>query len=140
PALPLTFYLAEGSPGLPGQPHAARIAVPSDRATIDSLVAKGEVRLRAHPEVGQGWDVIAPVYFRQGRVTEAAQAYRHAIRLLGESPRRLDGLGEASVFASNGIVTEEARRSCGRLAGLEPAQPEPRFWLALAKEQDGDLA
>lgn len=140
PALSLTFYLAVGSPGLPGQPHAARIAVPSERATIDSLVAKVEERLRAHPEDGQGWDVIAPVYLRQGRFTEAAQAYRHAIRLLGESPRRLDGLGEATVFASNGIVTEEARRTFARLAELEPAQPEPRFWLALAKEQDGDLA
>lgn len=140
PALSLTFYLAVGSPGLPGQPHAARIAVPSERATIDSLVAKVEERLRAHPEDGQGWDVIAPVYLRQGRFTEAAQAYRHAIRLLGESSRRLEGLGEATVFASNGIVTEEARRTFARLAELEPAQPEPRFWLALAKEQDGDLA
>lgn len=140
PALSLAIYLALGSPGLPGQPHAARVAVPAEKDTIDSLVAKVEERLRAHPEDGQGWDVIAPVYLRQGRFTEAAQAYRHAIRLLGESPERLAGLGEATVFASNGIVTEEARRTFERLSKIEPAQPEPRFWLALAKEQDGDLA
>lgn len=140
PALSLAIYLALGSPGLPGQPHAARVAVPAEKDTIDSLVAKVEERLRAHPEDGQGWDVIAPVYLRQGRFTEAAQGYRHAIRLLGESPERLAGLGEATVFASNGIVTEEARRTFERLSTIEPAQPEPRFWLALAKEQDGDLA
>src|SRR5690606_17218495 len=57
-----------------------------------------------------------------------------------ESPQRLAGLGEATVFANNGIVTEEARRAFERLAKLDPARPEPRFWLALAREQDGDLA
>ncbi len=140
PAVSLAVYLVVGSPGLPSQPHASRVAEPAEKATIDSLVAKVEERLRAQPEDGQGWDVIAPVYLRQGRFQEAAQAYRHAIRLLGESPQRLAGLGEATVFASNGIVTEEARRTFERLSALEPAQPEPRFWLALAKEQDGDLA
>jgi len=140
PAIALSLYLAFGSPGLPGQPHAERMATAPDKATIDTLVAKVEERLRAHPEDGQGWDVIAPVYLRQGRFGEAAQAYRHAIRLLGESPRRLAGFGEATVFANNGIVTEEARRTFQRLAELEPTRPEPRFWLALAQEQDGDLA
>lgn len=140
PAIALSLYLAFGSPGLPGQPHAERMATAPDKATIDTLVAKVEERLRAHPEDGQGWDVIAPVYLRQGRFGEAAQAYRHAIRLLGESPRRLAGFGEATVFANNGVVTEEARRTFQRLAELEPTRPEPRFWLALAQEQDGDLA
>src|SRR5690606_20390143 len=129
PALSLGLYLALGSPGLPSQPHATRVAVPAEKATIDSLVAKVEERLRAHPEDGHGWDVIAPVYFRQGRFVESAQAYRHAIRILGESPWRLAGLGEAMVFASNGIVTEDARRIFERLSELEPAQPEPHFWL-----------
>lgn len=139
PALSMALYLAYGSPGLPGQPHAERVAAPADKATIDTLVAKVEERLRAHPEDGQGWDVIAPVYLRQGRFNEAAQAYQRALRLLGETPRRLAGFGEATVFAQNGVVTEQARRAFERLAELEPSRPEPRFWLALAKEQDGNL-
>ncbi len=138
PALSLALYVAYGSPGVPGQPHAARTAT-VEKATVDSLVAQVEARLQAHPEDGQGWDVIAPVYLRQGRFNEAAQAYQRAIRILGETPRRLAGLGEATVFANNGIVTEKARRAFEKLAGLEPERPEPRFWLALAKEQDGDL-
>jgi len=140
PAFSLGLYLALGSPGLPGQPHAERVSAPLEKATIDDLVAKVEERLRAHPEDGQGWDVIAPVYLRQGRFTEAAQAFQRASRLLGESPRRLAGYGEATVFANNGIVTEEARRAFERWAELEPDRPQPRFWLAFAKEQDGDLA
>jgi cytochrome c-type biogenesis protein CcmH len=140
PALSLALYVAYGSPGMPGQPHAARVAAPVEKATVDSLVAQVEARLQAHPEDGQGWDVIAPVYLRQGRFSEAAQAYQRAIRILGETPRRLAGFGEATVFANNGVVTEQARRTFDKLAKLEPARPEPRFWLALAREQDGDLA
>ncbi len=139
PAISLALYLAYGSPGLPGRPHAERVAASADKATIETLVARVEERLRAQPEDGQGWDVIAPVYFRQGRFDDAAQAYQNAIRLLGESPSRLAGLGEAQVFSKNGIVTENARRAFQRLSELEPSRPEPRFWLALAKEQDGDI-
>ena len=140
PALSLGLYLALGSPGLPDLPHSDRVAAPVEKATIDTLVAKVEERLRAHPEDGQGWDVIAPVYLRQGRFTEAAQAYQRAIRLLGETPRRLAGYGEATVFANNGVVTEDARRIFARWSELEPDGLQPRFWLALAKEQDGDIA
>jgi cytochrome c-type biogenesis protein CcmH len=44
------------------------------------------------------------------------------------------------VLAADGIVGEEARVAFEKILQLEPARPEPRFWLALAKEQDGKLA
>ena len=47
---------------------------------------------------------------------------------------------EATVLAADGIVTEEARVAYEKILKLEPGRPEPRFWLALAKEQDGKLA
>jgi cytochrome c-type biogenesis protein CcmH len=140
PFMALGFYLANGAPGLPGTSHGQRSAEPVAETGIAGLIAKVEERLQAHPEDGQGWDVIAPVYLRQGRFMDAAQAFQRAIRLLGETPRRLAGLGEASVLAADGIVTEDAKRAFTRLNELEPARPEPRFWLALAKEQDGQLA
>ncbi len=140
PLMAMGIYLANGAPGLPGTSHGQRSAEPIAEAGIAGLIAKVEERLQAHPEDGQGWDVIAPVYLRQGRFTDAAQAFQRAIRLLGETPRRLAGLGEASVLAADGIVTEDAKRAFTRLNELEPVRPEPRFWLALAKEQDGQLA
>ena len=139
PLLTLAFYLPYGSPTQPGTSHGARLKAPIDKAGIEGLIAQVEARLQSHPEDGQGWDVIAPVYLRQGRFVDAAQAFQRAIRLLGESPRRLAGLGEATVFAANGVVTEEAKRTFERLLQLDPSRPEPQFWLALAKEQDGDL-
>lgn len=133
------IYLPLGSPGLPATSHEARLNVPAESASIDELVAKVEARLREKPDDGQGWDVLAPVYLSLERHAEAANAYARAIALLGESPKRLAGLAEAHVLAGNGMVNEIARLAYERLKALEPGRMEPRFWLALAKEQDGRL-
>jgi cytochrome c-type biogenesis protein CcmH len=140
PAFAALAYLAIGSPHLPGRPHAPRQAVAPGEVAPEELLARVEARLRAAPEDGQGWDVIAPVYLRLGRYEDARQAYARALRLLGETPKRLAGFAESSVLASNGIVGEEARAAYEKIARAEPGRPEPRFWLALAKEQDGKLA
>ena len=140
PLLTLALYLAYGSPGLPSFPVAGRGQLPFEQAQIGDLIAKVEARLREHPEDGEGWDVIAPVYYKLGRFHDAANAYARAARLKGDTVRRLAGFAESAVFAADGIVTEEARAAYERILKLEPGRVEPRFWLALAKEQDGKLA
>ena len=140
PLLTLALYLTHGSPGLPSFPVAGRGQVPLEQAQIGDLVAKVEARLREHPEDGDGWDVIAPVYYKLERFRDAANAYARAARLKGETVRRLAGLAESAVLAADGIVTEEARAAYEKILKLEPGRAEPRFWLALAKEQDGKLA
>lgn len=137
PVLAIGTYLAIGTPGLPGQPHATRAAIPLDKAPIDDLLAKVEARLKANPNDGQGWDVIAPVYFRMQRFEDAANAYGNASRLLGETSQRLAGFAEATVMASGGEVTDPAMAIYEKLAAREPDRVEPKFWLALGKEQRG---
>ena len=79
-------------------------------------------------------------YFRLERFADAANAYARAAALLGETPQRLAGFAEATVMANNGIVTEAARAAYEKIAKADPSRFEPKFWLALAKEQDGKLA
>jgi cytochrome c-type biogenesis protein CcmH len=140
PLLTLALYLAHGSPDLPSYPMAGRAQFPLEQANVAELIAKVEARLREHPEDGQGWDVIAPIYFKLGRFREAAAAYANAARIEGETMRRLAGFAESAVLAADGIVGEEARLTFEKILQREPGRPEPRFWLALAKEQDGRLA
>lgn len=140
PVAAVATYLAFGTPGLPAQPFAARKAAPAETAQVADLIARVEKRLREKPEDGRGWEVIAPVYARLGRFADATQAYRHAVRLLGDSPERLRGLGESLVMGNNGIVGEEARAAFTKLTRIEPADPLPQFWLAVAEEQDGRTA
>jgi cytochrome c-type biogenesis protein CcmH len=139
PLLSVAVYLAIGSPQIPGQPLAARQGAPGE-ASVAELIARVEARLRAEPEDGKGWDVIAPVYLRLGRYGDAVHAYSQANRILGDDVRRLVGFGEASLLKSNGVVGEDVRRAAERILALEPGRPEAAIWLALAKEQDGDLA
>jgi cytochrome c-type biogenesis protein CcmH len=137
PLLAMGLYLAYGSPRLPDQPLVARLQDPASDRNLEALVARVEARLREHPEEGEGWDVIAPVYMGWRRYSDAAEAYANAARLLGESAKRLSGQGQALVLANNGVVTEEARQALERAVALDQTLLEPRILLAIAKEQDG---
>ena len=140
PLAALSLYLIYGSPRLPDQPLVARLQDPASNKNLEVLVARVEARLREHPEEGEGWEVIAPVYMGWRRYADAAEAYRQSIRLLGESPNRLASYGQAQVLANNGVVTEDARKALERALVLDPKLIEPRLVLIIAKEQDGQLA
>ncbi len=140
PLAALSLYLFYGSPRLPDQPLAARLQDPASEQNLAALVARVEARLRAHPEEGEGWDAIAPVYLSARQYGNAAEAYAQAIRLLGATPQRLSGYGQALVLEKGGLVTEEARASLERALALDETLVEPRILIAIAKEQDGDFA
>lgn len=139
PVIGIAVYLAVGSPQLPSRPYAARLDAPTEHATAADLVAQVEAHLRANPEDGRGWDVLAPVYMRMGNFTQAADAFQRAARLSGESPKRLAGFARALIMVQNGVVSEPARQAYERLKALEPDNIEPQVWLAIGREQDGDL-
>lgn len=139
PVMSWGLYSAIGSPDMAGQPLAERLAKDPGASSIDELVARAEAHLRANPEDGRGWDVVAPIYLRLERPGESATAFRNAIRLLGDSAPRWTGLGEALMAGSGGIVTTDAATAFERAVTLDPADPRPKFFLATAKAQEGDL-
>ncbi|WP_432431741.1 c-type cytochrome biogenesis protein CcmI [Rhizobium leguminosarum] len=135
PVLGLCLYLTTGRPDLPSQPLEARLENPGNDVAV--LITKAERHLAEKPDDGKGWDVLAPIYFRTMRVNDAQLAYRNAIRLLGPSPARLDGLAETLMAVSDGVVTEEARQVLEQSLTLEPDNPRARFYIALSMEQAG---
>jgi cytochrome c-type biogenesis protein CcmH len=142
-ALPLaavSLYLLYGSPRLPDEPLAARLQDPASATNVAALVARVEARLRTHPNEGQGWDVIAPVYLSMQRYEDAAEAYSQAIRLLGASAKRLSGYGQALVLEKGGVVSDAAKHALEQAHALDATLVEPRILLAIAKEQDGNYA
>lgn len=140
PLVAIGLYLAYGSPGVASNPFASRSDDGRDQAGVTALVAQVEARLREAPDDGKGWEVVAPVYIKLGRFREAANAYANAARLNGESVKLLTGRAEAAMLAADGVVTEEARAAYEKVLKLEPGRVEARFWLAMAKEQDGRFA
>jgi cytochrome c-type biogenesis protein CcmH len=125
---------------LPDEPLASRKVTPQTDGGIEAAVAAVEARLTAKPDDGKGWAVIAPVYMRLERYSEAAHAYTEALRILGEDPLRRAAYGEALVAAAGGVVTDEARQAFDRALTDKPGQPQARYYLALAAEQDGKKA
>ncbi|TVR09709.1 MAG: c-type cytochrome biogenesis protein CcmI [Salinarimonadaceae bacterium] len=140
PLLALAIYGAYGSPHEPAQPLAARLVQERDLADMDisEAVARIESHLQQNPADGRGWEVLAPVYMRQGRFDAAANAYAQAIRHLGEEPNRLANYGEALVNASEGVVQAAAREAFEAAVATDPLQPKARYYLGRAAEQDGD--
>jgi len=129
-------YLSLGSPTLPGQPLASR----DQSQSIDAMIAQVEGHLARNPNDGRGWEVIAPVYLRLGRVEDAIKARRNALALSGETSERQAGLGEALVAASDGKITPEARKSFARAVELDGGNIKARYFLGVAAEQDGQPA
>ena len=137
PLIGLGGYLALGRPGMPSAPLAEREAGPGGDPQLADLVRKAESHLRSDPDDGQGWDVLAPIYFRTGRIQDAGIAYGNAIRLLGATAEREAGLGESLVMEQGGQVPEAARDAFQRALKLDPANPKAQFFLAVALAQSG---
>lgn len=135
PAIGLCLYLRTGNPDVPDAPLAARLANPGDDMNV--LIARAEQQLVTNPEDGAGWDVLAPIYYRSGRLEQAATAFRNALRILGATPARLGGYAESLIALSGGLVTNEARDALQKLLAIEPTDPRAQFYLALALKQEG---
>jgi cytochrome c-type biogenesis protein CcmH len=138
PAGALALYLAVGSPSLPGQPFTSR--APEEGHTIAQMVAQVEAHLAKNPNEGRGWEVVAPIYLRMGRVDDAVKARRFALELNGATAERHAGLGEALTVAANGIVTAEALAEFKAALALDAEHVKARFFLGLAAEQDGRVS
>jgi cytochrome c-type biogenesis protein CcmH len=135
PAIGAGLYLLTGTPGLPDAPLAARLANPGN--DLGLLLAKAENHLIQNPDDGAGWDLVAPIYLRNQRAGDAVNAYRQAIRILGENPERLSGLGESLVASNNGLITSEAKDAFGGALKLDPNDARSEFYLAYGLEQEG---
>jgi cytochrome c-type biogenesis protein CcmH len=135
PAVTLSLYLLYGSPNYAGQPLAA--ADPHEGQSVEALVSRVEERLRLNPDDGTGWSVIAPVYMRMERFADAADAYRNASRILGETADLAANLGEALALANDGSIDGASRAALEKAVTLDVDHPKARFWLAVADEQAG---
>jgi cytochrome c-type biogenesis protein CcmH len=135
PAGGVALYARMGLPEAPDFPLQARFDSPTPDGNI--LVRKVELRVEEHPEDGRGWEVLAPVYLSQGRIEDAVNAWRNAIKTLGPDARRFGGLAEAMIVLNKGRVSPEARQVFEQVLALVPDDPRARFYVALADAQDG---
>ena len=104
---------------MPGQPLAQRVQAQSQSAAVQDMIAKVEDHVARNPDDGRAWEVLAPVYMRVGRYDDAVRAFRNVLRLNGSNAAHEADLGEALVFAANGVVTDEAKKQFDRALALD---------------------
>jgi cytochrome c-type biogenesis protein CcmH len=132
------LYLRVGSPGLASESFMAQRAGQSNRqAGIENLVTKVEEHLQNNPKDGRGWEVLAPVYMQLGRYPDAVDAWRNALKFLGENADRQANLGEALMAQANGVINAEAQAAFTRAVALDGTTVSARYYLGVAAEQDG---
>jgi cytochrome c-type biogenesis protein CcmH len=100
-------------------------------------VAEIETHLAKNPQDGRGWEVIAPVYLRMGRIDDAVKAYESAIRYQAPDAARFANYGEVLVLAGDGLISAQAQAAFEQAVKLDPNAPKARFYLARAAVQDG---
>src|SRR5262249_61620015 len=94
-------------PSLPGEPLASR----DKGQSIEALIAQVESHLASNPNDGRGWEVIAPIYLRLGRLDDAVKARRKALAPNGETSERQASLREALGAANDGQLTAEGNQA-----------------------------
>jgi len=139
PLVSLAIYVKVGAPSLPDLPIASRKIEPRN-LDIASALQKIEAHLAKNPNDGRGFEVVAPVYLRAGRFDDAVIAYSRVVELLGETPSRLADLGESLVAQASGVISADARKAFERAVALDPGMAKAKFYLAVAREQEGDKA
>ena len=142
PALAAGVYVSLGSPGLPGRPFA-EIERPVDQtetlAALNEPVEQLAARLDSEPDNLEGWLLLGRSYVVLQRYPEAADALRRAATLSGGDPEVLAMLGEAIVWANDGLVVPEAVGAFRQVLDAQPEDPAARFHLALAQAQAGEV-
>jgi cytochrome c-type biogenesis protein CcmH len=131
----LGLYLTGGSPDLPAEPLAQRIAAAKEREAHDAaLIAELQRRLGEldpHGEQArQGYILLGNAEASRGRLKEAADAWRMALTVRFD-PTLAAEAGEA-ITEANGKVTDQAAALFRRALAESPAEAP---WRPMAEKR-----
>jgi cytochrome c-type biogenesis protein CcmH len=138
------LYLKMGRPNVPSAPAAAGAVTDAaavgghPNGDVASMIAMLEDRMKEEPGDAEGWRMLGWSYLQIDRNADAAMAYGRAAALQPQNPEYLSSQGEATVLAAMGQVTPAAMATFRKALAIDPADPVARYYLALAKNQNGD--
>ena len=139
PAFTFLGYEVWGQPQMPDMAIATRTDRDPQLDSIEQLVSRAEAELAKNPDDVRGWTVLAPIYLRMNRAPDAVNAWRNAVRIEPGNASFKVQLAEALVASGQGVVSDEAKALFETARAADPADPKPRFYLALALTQQNDL-
>ena len=149
PALAVGLYATLGRPGVEDQPLAARMTAPppgptaageAPQMSLEQAAERLRARLDERPAELDGWVLLGRSYMTLNRPAAAAAAFARALDLAGDRPDLAASYGEALVAARGGRMDADARAAFAKALAGDARDPRARYYLGLARAQDGDVA
>lgn len=94
--------------------------------------------VKKDPKNIEAWVALGDNFMESDQFSAAANAYKQGILLSQGNPALIMAYARALIFAADGTVTPEAKRSLDMLLILEPENEEARYFQAVYKMQSGD--
>jgi len=142
PAAGLALYLHLGAPGEPDRPFATRPApthVAADRGMqMDAALKQLRAKLEKDPSHVDNWLLLARSYMMVQRFDDAVTAYDKVLELRPDLMSARGDRAEAMVMAAGGKITQPAREEFTALLAADRESVKARFYLAMAKDHEGD--
>ncbi|MCC3861957.1 c-type cytochrome biogenesis protein CcmI [Pseudemcibacter aquimaris] len=139
------FYAVIGTPGMPDFPiedHKAAQSSPERLAALaetDAMIDRVTARLATNPDEVQGWAYLANLEMSKGNFQNAAEALYNAHLLAPDTFDYQLMYAESLIMAANERVTPAALIILNEAAKKAPDHAGPKYYLALADFQNGDV-
>lgn len=135
------IYLQLGAPWLAEFDGSLANREQDAQRQFADMIGQLEQRMKEAPDDRRGWVLLARGYARLGRLAEAEAAQQRAIALSlddGEAAEIAAGYGQILVEVHQGVVSPDARAAFTQALERNPAQPQARYFVGLAKLQAAD--
>jgi len=138
--LAFVTYFGLGTPISPiaGLDPAQLLAQSEAEVEFQEAMVRVEEQTRIDPDDIRAWQVLSSAYVNSARFSEAANAFRHILRLEPPTADRLTDLAQALLMISPAEVDPEAIELLKSAVELDPAHPRSRFFLAVDATRLGE--
>ncbi|VAW22287.1 hypothetical protein MNBD_ALPHA11-2035 [hydrothermal vent metagenome] len=139
-ALAFVAYLGLGTPISPITELDTEQLLAQSAAEIEfqEAMTRVEEQTRIDPDDIRAWQVLSSAYVNSARYSEAANAFRHVLRLEPPTADRLTDLAQALLMISPAEVDPEAIELLKKAVELDPTHPRSRFFLAVDATRLGE--
>jgi cytochrome c-type biogenesis protein CcmH len=142
-ALSLYFYL--GSPQLLDGGAARQLAAAErsgssgETPSVEEMVQGLRQRLQENPEDPEGWYMLGRSYMVLERYAEAAEAYEHVHKQVGDHPNVMLALADAQIMAAGGVMAGRPAELIRKSVELAPDN-NTALWLAgMVEDEAGNF-